>query len=309
MRRARPGDLAEGRVVTTAWRNYHAPRTVDAAIELLQHYDGGARVIGGGTDFLVEMRRGLHRPVEAIIDATRIEGLDRITEEDGYIVIGCGVTHARIASDPGIRAHSSCLAESCGVIGGPQVRNVGTLAGNVAHALPAGDGTIGLLALDGDIEIAAAGGSRWIPARESFVGPGRSAVDRRREVLTRLRFRPAGAREGSAHHRVMRPQGLCLPIVSTAARVRLDEAGNIGAVTISMGPVGPVPWVAEPAMAILRGGPPTRERFDEAAEAVIAEVTLRTSKYRATSEYRRAMIRTYLPLILARAVERAGGRS
>ena len=293
--------------MTVAWRNYHAPRTVDAAIELLQHYDGDARVIGGGTDFLVETRRGLHRPVEAIIDATRIEGLDSITEEDGYIVIGCGVTHSQIVADHRIRAHASCLAESCGVIGGPQVRNVGTLAGNVAHALPAGDGTIGLLALDGEIEIAAAGGSRWIPARESFVGPGRSVIDRGKEVLTRLRFRPTGEGEGSSHHRVMRPQGLCLPIISTAARVRLDEAGNIETVTVSMGPVGPVPWVAEPVVAVLQGGPPARERFDEAAEAVIAEVTLRTSKYRATSEYRQAMIRTYLPLILARAVERAGG--
>ena len=295
--------------MTNAWRNYHTPATVDAAIELLQHYDDGARVIGGGTDFLVETRRGLHRPSEAIVDATRIEGLDRITEEDGYIVIGCGVTHSRIVADRRIRAHASCLAESCGVIGGPQVRNVGTLAGNVAHALPAGDGTIGLLALDGEIEIASASGRRWIPARDSFVGPGRSVIDRRQEVLTRLRFRPTGEQEGSAHHRVMRPQGLCLPIISTAARVRLDEANNIVAATISMGPVGPVPWVAEPAMAVLQGGPPTRQRFDEAAEAVIAEVTLRTSKYRATSEYRRSMIRTYLPLILASAVERAGGVS
>jgi carbon-monoxide dehydrogenase medium subunit len=309
MRRKGPGYLAEGCIVTNAWQHYHVPTTVDGAIELLQHYDGGARVIGGGTDFLVETRRGLHRPTEAIVDATRIEGLDSITQEDGYIVIGCGVTHSRIVTDQRIRAHASCLAESCGVIGGPQVRNVGTLAGNVAHALPAGDGTIGLLALDGDIEIATADGSRWIPARESFVGPGRSVVDRRKEVLTRLRFRPTGGREGSAHHRVMRPQGLCLPIISTAARVRLDAANNIEAVTISMGPVGPVPWVAEPAMVVLQGGPPTRKRFDEAAEAVIAEVTLRTSKYRATSEYRQTMIRTYLPLILARAVERAGGAS
>ncbi len=187
------------------------------------------------------------------------------------------------------------------------MRNVGTLAGNVAHALPAGDGTIGLLALDGEIEVAAADGTRWMPASESFVGPGRSVVNRHKEVLTRLRFRPTSDKEGSAHHRVMRPQGLCLPIISTAARVRIDDDKNIESVTISMGPVGPVPWVAEPAMDVLRGAPATRELFDRAAEAVIAEVTLRTSKYRATSEYRRTMIRTYLPIILARAVERAGG--
>ncbi len=292
--------------MTRAWQNYHTPASVDDAIGLLQRYDGRARVIGGGTDFLVETRRGLHRPSEAIVDATHIAGLDQITEEDGYIVIGCGVTHSRIVRDPRIRAHAACLAESCGVIGGPQVRNVGTLAGNVAHALPAGDGTIGLLALGGEAEVASREGTRWIPVKDSFVGPGRSVIDRHREVLTRLRFKPTAGGEGSAHHRVMRPQGLCLPIISMAARVRLDTAGNIDAVTISMGPVGPVPWIAQPAMDVLTNNAPSAEQFAAAAEAVLAEVTLRTSKYRATSDYRTTMIRTYLPVILGRAVDRAG---
>ncbi len=192
------------------------------------------------------------------------------------------------------------------MIGGPQVRNVGTLAGNVAHALPAGDGTIGLLALDGEVEIASSEGARWIAVKDSFTGPGRSVIDRHSEVLTRLRFRPTGQHEGSAHHRVMRPQGLCLPIISMAARVRLNRGGEIAAITISMGPVGPVPWIATPAMELLLGQLPTATAFDEAAGAVLDNVSLRTSKYRATREYREAMIRTYLPMILGRAAERAG---
>jgi carbon-monoxide dehydrogenase medium subunit len=292
--------------VTGSWENYHVPATVAEAVALLQKYDGRARVIGGGTDFLVETRRGLHRSAAAIVDATRIEGLRQIDEADGYITIGCGVTHRQIVRDPRIQARGTCLVESCGVIGGPQVRNVGTLAGNVAHALPAGDGTIGLLALDGEAEIASSEGTRWMPVRESFTGPGRSVIDRHNEVLTRLRFRPTGQHEGSAHHRVMRPQGLCLPIISMAARVRLNPGGEIAAVTISMGPVGPVPWIATPAMELLLGQSPTATRFGEAAEAVLRHVSLRTSKYRATREYRETMIRTYLPLILGRAVERAG---
>ena len=220
-------------------------------------------------------------------------------------MIGCGVTHSRIIRDPRIRAHAACLAESCGVIGGPQVRNVGTLAGNVAHALPAGDGTIGLLALDAEAEIASTEGSRWIPVRDSFVGPGRSVINRHYEVLTRLRFKPTGAGEGSAHHRVMRPQGLCLPIMTMAARLRLDDAGRIEAITIGMGPVGPAPWIAEPAMKILAGSPPSLAACAAAADAILAAVTLRTSKYRATSDYRTTMIRTWLPAIIDRAVRRA----
>ena len=127
---------------------------------MLQDYDGHARVIGGGTDILVEARRGLRRPFEAMVDASGIAGLGSISHEHDYIVIGCGVTHTQIVSDERIVRYGTCLSESCGVIGGPQVRNTGTLAGNVAHALPAGDGTIGLLALSGEVEIASTTGTR-----------------------------------------------------------------------------------------------------------------------------------------------------
>ncbi len=291
--------------MTSSWKSYHTPGSVEEAVELLQHYDGRARVIGGGTDLLVEMRRGLHRPVDAMVDVSRIDGLDGITRHDDYIVIGCGVTHTEIVSDERVNTHGTCLAESCGVIGGPQIRNVGTLAGNVAHALPAGDGTIGLLALGGEIEVTDASGSRWMPVKDSFLGPGKSVIDRHRAVLTRLRFRPTGSREGSAYHRVMRPQGLCLPIISMAVRLQLDDSDTITAAGISMGPVGPVPYLAEPAMAALVGGPASMEQFKKATEVALGKVTLRTSKYRATQEYRVAMIRTHLPDILARAAERA----
>lgn len=287
------------------WEHYYTPATVAEAVELLQRYDGEARVVGGGTDLLVETRRGMHKPVTAMVDVTHIDGLDEISLEDGYIVIGCGVTHSRIVRDERIVASGTCLAESCGVIGGPQVRNVGTLAGNVAHALPAGDGTIGLLALGGEIEVAGVDGTRWMPLQESFRGPGKSFIDRYREVLTRLRFRPTGPGEGSAHHRVMRPQGLCLPIISMGVRVALDEANLIREARISMGPVGPVPHLAQPAMDALVGRPATASQYAQAAEVALENVELRASKYRATRDYREQMVRTFLPVILERAVERA----
>ena len=157
------------------------------------------------------------------------------------------------------------------------------------------------------VEIASASGHRWMPARNTFIGPGKSVIDRHREVLTRLRFAATRSGEGSAFHRVMRPQGLCLPIISMAARLTVD-AGTITAASISMGPVGPVPWFAVPAAEALIGGPANAEQFDKAVAIALASVSLRTSKYRATEEYRSAMIRTYLPLILARAAERAGAQ-
>jgi len=289
------------------WQNYYTPKTVAEAVDTLQRYDGQARVVGGGTDLLVEIRRGLHRPVEALVDVSRIPGMDSIDAEGEHIVIGCGVTHSQIIRDARIIEYGTCLSESCSVIGGPQVRNVGTLAGNVAHALPAGDGTIGLLALGGEIEIATADGTRWIPMQESFRAPGKSFIDRHREVLARLRFKPTGPREGSAHHRVMRPQGLCLPIISMAVRLQLEDDDTISSARISMGPVGPVPFLAEAAMDVLVGDIASSEQFDKTAEAALASVTLRSSKYRASREYREQMVRTFLPAILKRAAERARG--
>jgi carbon-monoxide dehydrogenase medium subunit len=287
------------------WEHYYTPATVEEALEILRRYAGQARVVGGGTDLLVETRRGLHRPVDAMVDVTHIEGLDTITSEGDDIVIGCGVTHSQIVTDPRIVERGRCLAESCGVIGGPQVRNVGTLAGNVAHALPAGDGTIGLLALGGEIEVASDEGTRWMPLQGSFKGPGKSFIDRFRQILTRLRFRRTGAGEGSAHHRVMRPQGLCLPIISMGVRVQVDDAMTMRDARISMGPVGPVPYLAEPAMEVLVGGPATQEQFAKAADVALDTVELRTSRYRASRGYREQMVRTWLPVILERAVQRA----
>jgi CO/xanthine dehydrogenase FAD-binding subunit len=295
----------EARAIRICWKNYHTPETVDAAIDLLSHYDGRALVIGGGTDLLLEIQQGLRPPAHAMVDTSRIARLNRITTEEGYIVIGCAVTHSQIIQDQGITQHGTCLVEACGVIGGPQVRNVGTLAGNVAHALPAGDGSIALLALDGEIEIADSMGSRWMPLQMAFLGPGKSVIDHHRTLLTRLRFRPAGALEASAFHRIMRPQGVALPIIAMAARLQLDHHNHISSVRISVGPAGPVPCLAETAMESLIGAAPSTERFSQATEAALQQISLRSSQYRATRKYREEMIRTHLPRVLARSAERA----
>lgn len=287
------------------WNNYHTPQSIEEALQWLDHYDGQARMIGGGTDLLLEIQQGLSPAVEALVDTSRINGLDQILNDDGHIIIGCAVTHTQIVQDQHIARHGTCLVESCGVIGGPQVRNVATLAGNIAHALPAGDGSIGLLALDGEVEIADSNESRWLPLQEVFLGPGKSAIDPHRAMLTRLRFRPTVDGEGSAFTRVMRPQGVALPMIAMAARLRLDDSNTITAARVSLGPAGPVPYLAEAAMDVLSGGQAATRLFDQAAEAILASVQLRTSKYRATREYRAEMIRTHIPLILARAAERA----
>jgi CO/xanthine dehydrogenase FAD-binding subunit len=105
----------------------------------------------------------------------------------------------------------------------------------------------------------------------------------------------------------MRPQGLCLPIISMAVRLRLEDDDTISNARISMGPVGPVPFLAEAAMEGLVGNIASSELFDKTAEAALASVTLRSSKYRASREYREQMVRTFLPAILNSAADRARG--
>jgi carbon-monoxide dehydrogenase medium subunit len=291
--------------IRTCWKNYHIPHSVDEAVRLLKHYEGRARVVGGGTDLLLDIQQGRSPAVEAMVDTSRITGLDRIGREEGQIVIGCAVTHTQIVRDESIRRYGACLVEACGVIGGPQVRNVATLAGNVAHAMPAGDGSIGLLALGADVEVADASGCRWVPLQDTFLGPGKSAIDPHRVLLTRLRFNPATAESGSAFTRVMRPQGVALPMISMAARLGISDRNIITGVRISIGPAGPVPWLARAAMEFLNGKPAVEQEFKHATDAVLAAVSLRTSKHRATREYRTEMIRTHLPMVLERAAGRA----
>ena len=290
------------------WENYYKPATIEEALELLAKHQGNARIIGGGTDLLLEIQQGHRPPVEALVDPTGIAGLDRIVEEDGFIVIGAGVTHTMIVEDERIRTRGTCLVEGCGVIGGPQVRNVATLAGNIAHALPAGDGTISLLALDGEVEIAGPDGIRWVPMASTFLGPGNSTVDPTSMLITRMRFKPTGAGEGSAFRRIMRPQGVALPVLSMAARLRVED-GLMANARVTLGPADSVPFLAEKTGDGLKGKPLEDAAFHDAVSVALEEVHLRDSKHRSSAAYREGMIRHQLSKVIAKAGERAGSET
>src|SRR6185503_1084066 len=143
------------------WDHYHVPATVDEALANLAQYGGGARVVAGGTDLLLDWQQG-HKPhTAALVDVTRIPEMINIQYQAGQIYVGAAVTHTAIVASPLLAERATCLVESCGVIGGPQVRNVATLGGNVAHALPAGDGTLSLVALDAEVEVFYEGQRKW----------------------------------------------------------------------------------------------------------------------------------------------------
>ena len=207
------------------WRAYHTPTTVAEALSLLNQHKDKARIIAGGTDLILDVEAEHTATPEVLVDVTKITGIDRIAQEDGWIVLGAGITHTQIEGSPLLRAQARCLTESCGVIGGPQVRNVATLGGNVAHALPAADGTIGLLALEAEVEVAAHGAQgalhTWQPLLSIFAGPGRKPLGPRSDAARvplstdrgarRQRFRPHHAaprrRAAGPGHRRQSPIG------------------------------------------------------------------------------------------------------
>jgi CO/xanthine dehydrogenase FAD-binding subunit len=292
------------------WSHYHIACSVDEALDLLARYEGRAQVIAGGTDLLLDIQQGNHAPVEALIDITKIHELTAIqmnpaTERES-LMVGASVTHNAIVTHPVIRTRATCLAESCGVIGGPQVRNVATIGGNVAHALPAADGTLSLVALRARAEVASTDGRTWHDIEELFGGPGQSFVNPARQIITRFEFALSGVREASAFKRIMRPQGVALPILGCAVWVRLDEAGDrFEDVSVCVGPTGPTPKCSESLADALVGQPANEHRIAKSARLARDMLSARASKYRATAEYRTELIELLVRQSLELAVTRA----
>lgn len=305
----------------TYWQHYHTPTTVARALGLLRQYGDQAQLIAGGTDLILDMQSGAHAPVTALVDVTQIDGLtDIYTETEGdqkWIVLGAAVTHTQIERSPLIQAHGAALVESCSVVGGPQVRNVATIGGNVAHALPAADGTIGLLALNAQVEICTLAGDErstdgegtlmreWQPLLSIFAGPGRNNLAGN-QLLSAFRFPQRASRQASAFDRIMRPQGVALPILGLAANVTLDESlQQVTSATIAIGPAGPIPFRAASAEAVLTSAPFSDELVEAVIDAAQSQAQLRTSRHRASQEYRHEMVAVLLRRVLQRAVERA----
>lgn len=285
------------------WQQYIRPETVADAVTALTSAPGPALPIGGGTDIMLDLHQGRHSPVHTIVDLTGIPEMKNLEIRDARLFIGAGVAISHIALAPLAAAHARALTEACDLIGGPQVRNVATLGGNVAHALPAADGTISLMCLDAEAEVAGIAGRRRIPLPELFLGPGKSAL-KLGDVIVGFYLPLAKPGEASAFKRIMRPQGVALPVINLS--VWLSRSGeNISQIRIAVGPGGSVPFRARNAETFLAGKPNSPENISAALEILLDEIKFRTSAQRATAEYRRHLVGSLLRNTLAAAWERA----
>ena len=287
--------------------DYATASTVEEALAVLTSLRGSGRIIAGGTDLVIQLQHG-DRQITCLVDITRIPGLSEIRRENAHVVVGAAATFAQIERSTLILELAPLLAEASSWVGSPQIRNVGTLAGNVVNAQPAADGSIALLALDAEAQIANLTGRQWVPVASLYVSPGVSRVDATTEMITAFRFPARGPREGTAFERVARRKALALPLINVAARVLLDAAGDhLRDVRIAIGPVAPVPFRAQEAETALRGRAITAQAISDAVEAAVHESKPRSSLLRASKEYRRELIGTLTQRALTRAIEKARG--
>ncbi len=294
------------------WQNYVRPKNLTEALDALAHAPRPLAPIAGGTDLLLDLEQGRHPPVHTLIDLTSVREMTTLELRGDSLYIGAAVPVNRIARDPLTVRHAQALTEACNLIAGPQVRNVATLGGNVAHALPAADGTIALTALDPVAEIAGRVGERTatrrVPFTSLFLGPGKSAVDKTKEIIVGFHIPISNLQSlhtASCFKRIMRPQGVALPILNCAVWLA-REGDMIEDIHIAVGPAGPVPFRSTAAEEALRGQPLTETAFQSAMDALLQQAQFRTSPRRASADYRRHIVSGLFRETLETAWERAG---
>lgn len=292
------------------WNHYHLACSVEDALRVLQSKPGSSRLIAGGSDLLLDLQQGRTAPVDTLVDVTSIPEMTRLEIQGQELFIGAAVPLKQITNSPWVAQHCQALQEAAGLVGGPQVRNIATLGGNVAHALPAADGMIASLALDAQTVVADASGQRRVPLGQLFKGPGKSMLDPNREILVGFYFPLIRAGQASAFSRIMRPQGVALPILNMAVWLQRKD-DRIADIRISLGPAGPTPQRGTAAETILKGNPLSSEIREQALKALLESVHLRTSPQRATADYRKHLSGVLLDEVLNHAWQRAlsGGQA
>jgi CO/xanthine dehydrogenase FAD-binding subunit len=214
-----------------------------------------AMPIAGGTDVMVEINLDRQRPA-SIIDLTHVTELSTWDVEDGLLRIGAGVTYARIISELGDRLPGLAMASR--TVGSPQIRNRGTVGGNLGSASPAGDAHPPLLASDAIVELASVAGSRRLPVREFFIGPKRNAM-RKDELIAA--FLVAPARGPQQFCKVGTRNAMVIAVCSFAVAVD-PERRHIGT---GIGSAAPTPVVASEAEAFMKGVLDERRMWEQPA--------------------------------------------
>ena len=281
---------------------YLRPKTIPEAITLLQQHGEEAKILSGGQSLIPMMKLRIARP-GYLIDINRISGLSYIKEEGGFLKIGGLTREAELEASALIRSKYPILIDTAHVIADPQVRNLATVAGNLAHGDPANDHPATMLALGAQVVATGSGGERILPIEEFFLSLFSTALQPG-EILTEIRIPLPAARSAGAYFKLERKVG-DFATAAVAVQVTLDGNGIVQKVGIGLTNVGPTPIKAQQAEDFLRG-----QKLDEAnilqAAQLAADAAQPSSDLRGPAEYKKGLVKELAKRALARAAERAG---
>jgi carbon-monoxide dehydrogenase medium subunit len=278
--------------------DYLAPKTVEEAIHLLSLHGREAKPIAGGTDIVVKMKRREEVP-RYLLGLKNIPGLDTIEYTDGQgLRFGPLVTIHAMETSRVVRENFPILSQAASTIGSAQIRNVGTVVGNLCNALPSADMIPSLIVLGARVTIAGTKSERDIPVEEFLTGPGQTVLAHD-ELAVEVQVPCPASHSGGVYIKHAPREAMDLAIIGVAALITLDE-GMCSQARICLGNVGPTQIRAIKAEDILTGKPFSAELVRQASEMASEEARPRSSM-RSSAEYRKEMVRT----LTARALNQA----
>jgi carbon-monoxide dehydrogenase medium subunit len=263
--------------------DYVRPDTLDEALALLRQHGTRARLLAGGTDLIVRLRRRHVQPA-IVIDVKRAARLrNDVVEIDSRLRVGANAVITDIVSDPRIQHHFPALVEAASVVGSIQIRNRATLTGNICNASPAADTAPALLVYGAIVNAISASGERSIPLADFFTGPGRTVLEPA-EMVASIDLPLPAVPTGAAFGRVTRRFGVDLAVINMCCAV--TAAGDT---RMAFGAVGPRPFVVFDETRTLAARAAADAVRDDALQRLIAHAAP-VSDVRGSREYRLAML-------------------
>ena len=271
------------------WKEYLNATSIDEVLQTLSERGESARIVAGATDLILEIERGVRKGIHTLIDVTRIPNLDHITiDEDNIIHLGPMVTHNHCVESRLIRARAYPLARAAWEVGAPQIRNRGTIAGNLITASPANDTITPLMALDASVTLQSIRGTRTVALKDFYKGV-RKTVMQPDEMLVDISFPAMATTARGTFIKLALRRAQAISIIDVA--VILDtEAGSIKSAAIALGAVAPTIIRAPEAERYLIGKPLTDEVFEEAARLTM-DSCKPIDDIRGSAAYRSEMVR------------------
>lgn len=284
-------------------KGYYDAETVSQATVLLAE-NPNLKIIAGGTDVLIKMHGGQLENVE-LLSLRKIKSLEKISlTDDETIVIGAMATFAMIFHNPLLKDLVPILTEAAISMGGPQIRNIATIGGNVCNGATSADSASSLFALNAQLKLESKDGERVVPIREFYLGPGKVAINPG-EILTEILIAPEDYKGFGGHYiKFAMREAMDIATLGVAVLCKVDS-GKFDEVRIGLGVAGPTPLRCLEAEEYAKGKKISSETLGEIGKLAVKSTKARTS-WRASKEYREHLVEELTQRALKTVVS-AGG--